>query len=111
MISVESMSFIPDNIVGSTISPYKIDYMTSATSDLEMNKFKIYPNPVNDIIRFDSDHTSIEQIEIIDNLGRVIMSNNQLTINTINVSNLIPGVYTLRIKNNGKVSNHIFIKK
>ena len=74
MISVESMSFIPDNIVGSTISPYKIDYMTSATSDLEMNKFKIYPNPVNDIIRFDSDHTSIEQIEIIDNLVHIFIA-------------------------------------
>ena len=111
MIAVETMSFIPDNIVGSTASPFKIDYVISGTDDFKMNQFKIYPNPVSDIIHFNSNAELIEQVQVIDNIGRVLLSDSKITKNSLNIGNLIPGIYTLRIKCEGKISNQIFVKK
>ena len=111
MTADQSLSFVPDNITGSPVTPYQIDFVISGTSDLNMNLLKIYPNPVIDIIHFNSDPGMIEHAEIIDNIGRILVSDNRINNNSLNVGNLIPGVYTLRIKCNGKTSNQMFVKK
>ena len=111
MISVESLSFVPDNITGSPANPYKINYVISGTDNVGLNSLKVYPNPVIDILHFNSTTDLIEEIEITDNLGRVLMSDYKLNKNMLHVDNLIPGIYTLRIKSNGKIYNQLFIKK
>ncbi len=111
MTAVQSLSFVSDNITGSPIAPYQINFVISGTTDLDMNLLKIYPNPVIDMIHFNSDPGMIEQFEIIDNIGRVLVSDCKINNNSLNVGNLTPGVYTLRIKCNGKTSNQMFVKK
>jgi hypothetical protein len=111
MTSAESLSFVPDNITGSPANPYKINYIISRTDNVNLNSLKVYPNPVIDILHFVSTTDMIEEIEIVDNLGRVLMSDYKLNKNVLHVDKLVPGIYTLRIKSNGKINNQLFIKK
>ena len=106
-----SLGFVPDNIIGSLGNPYKINFTISGTDNLNADKFKIYPNPVNDVLHFDCNPEGVEQVEILDNLGRQLTGYSSSARNSINVSNLVPGVYTLRIKYNGNVTNRMFIRK
>jgi hypothetical protein len=107
----ESLTFVPDNIVGSPASPYKISFISSGKTEVDMNRLKVYPNPVTDMLHFDYDPSEIEQLEVVDNMGRVLISNTRMIKNSVNVQNLVPGVYTLRIKHNGNLTNHFFIRK
>ncbi|MEI8084850.1 MAG: LamG-like jellyroll fold domain-containing protein [Paludibacter sp.] len=107
----QSLTYVPDNIIGSVINPYKISFITSGTSEIGLDKLNVYPNPVSDVLHFDCNPSDIQQLEVIDNLGRRLVSYSAMTKNAINVGNLVPGVYTLRIKLNGKVSNLLFVRK
>jgi hypothetical protein len=69
---------------------------------------KIYPNPATDILNIVSEGAQLEQIHIVDFMGRVVLSkivkSSSIVINT---SILQAGAYIVRIKAGGKVSiNH-----
>ena len=55
----------------------------------------IFPNPSNTILNIDSNNIKISKIEIIDALGKVILSQND-TLN-INVSGIANGIYICKI--------------
>lgn len=105
------LSFVPDNIIGTPASPYQISFATSGNKEVEINRLKVYPNPVNDVLHFDYDPSDIQQLEVVDNMGRILVSDSRMITNSINVGHLVPGVYTLRIKYNGNVTNHMFVRK
>lgn len=106
-----SLGFIPDNIVGSAASPYKINFNISGNTNINADMIKIYPNPVSDILHFDCEPSAIGEVEILDNVGRQLTGYSNLNKNSINVGNLVPGVYTLRIKYNGTITNHLFVRR
>jgi hypothetical protein len=110
-LSDQSLSYVPDNIIGTPASPYKINFVIAGNNVVNMDKLKLYPNPVSDVLHFDCNTNGIEELEVIDNLGRQLIGYTHVNKNSINVSNLAPGVYTLRIKYNGNVTNHIFVRK
>lgn len=107
----QSLSFVPDNITGSPASPYQISFITSGNAEVNMKKLKVYPNPVTDMLHFDYDPSGIQLVEIVDNVGRILFTDTHVMKNTMNVGNLVPGVYTLRIKYNGNLTKHLFIRK
>lgn len=73
------------------------------------NKIKIYPNPVTDILYFDTTGTTIEKIIVFDLSGRKIMEQNQ--VNTISVSGLQKGNYILKILSDKGVQTEKIIVK
>jgi hypothetical protein len=70
------------------------------------NMIIIYPNPVKDIMYFNK---LIEKVEILDVLGRIICIS-EIKNNTINLSNLSSGSYTIKLYNQGRYSVHSFVK-
>lgn len=85
-----------------------IDNQTNINS-VTNSIFKVYPNPVTDIIYFEIDDIENTTVMIIDNLGRSIISK-KLTNNNLNISNLQSGVYTILLLNNGDVKISHIIK-
>ena len=78
--------------------------VNSCTSmqDLKNDSFSItiYPNPVSDILNMDLQSSTIEKgmIQIINTLGQVILSELFTSTNIkINTSNIISGVYLVKI--------------
>ncbi|MBR4506042.1 MAG: choice-of-anchor J domain-containing protein [Bacteroidales bacterium] len=66
----------------------------------------IYPNPASSMLRVEGE--GIQQVEIIDVNGRVVM-NTQAGI--INVESLVSGVYMVRVVTNDGVSTQKIVKK
>ena len=82
------------------ISAY--DSSILANTNFETNTFKIYPNPVNDIIKF-SNNESIDKLEITNILGQKVLESNPNEISgTLNISNLNSGSYFVKMFSNGK---------
>lgn len=72
--------------------------------------FKLYPNPVKNILTYESEK-SIEKLEIYDVIG-TIKKIKILDKNKLDVSNLIKGVYILKIYFKNNISQtHKFIKE
>ena len=73
------------------------------------SSFRIYPNPVNDILYINAE-TEIEEVIVYDVYGR-----QQSTVNgqqsSIDVSRLNTGIYFVRIKTNDEVVTKRFVKE
>ncbi len=78
-------------------------------SDFTQNKINIYPNPVSDILYFETAGVTIEKVMIFDLSGRKILEQNQ--VNTISVSDLQKGNYILKIfSDKGVQTKKIIVK-
>ena len=76
---------------------------TAAGSDIN-----VYPNPATGMITVAA--ANIIRIEVIDAMGRVAMTQNG-SANTMNISALAEGVYTLRVATENGVSMKRIVKK
>lgn len=83
---------------------------TLSNNDLVLENFKMYPNPVEDVLHFSVQNYTIEKVSLIDVNGRMVLekSNN---LEQIYLSALPSGLYLLQIKTaSGSISKKI-IKK
>lgn len=79
-----------------------------ATTETTKALFKIYPNPVSDVLKVKSDD-KIVTINIFDVTGRLVLSKSNA--NEINVSQVAKGNYVVQIVTNQKIYTEKFIKK
>jgi hypothetical protein len=86
------------------------DY-TASLSELEMD-WVLYPNPATDVIMVQA-QSSFESLILTDLQGKELFKS--LTINSseqsISVKDLAPGIYTIRIVNQGKSQAKRFVKQ
>ena len=83
---------------------------TLSNNDVVLKDFKMYPNPVKDVLHLSIQNNTLESVTFIDINGRVVLekSNN---LEQINTTHLPSGFYLLKIKTqNGSISKKI-IKK
>lgn len=71
------------------------------------SKIILSPNPTTDMITISNLPQEITKIEALDIQGRVVLSKNNIINNTINISNLQPASYLIKID----VGRSIFYKK
>lgn len=82
---------------------------TLALSDFNKNKFKIYPNPVKDVLNIIADE-QLNSISIYDTAGRLVVSEKSKL--NINVSKLSKGLYIIKIETKDSKNHEIkFIKE
>jgi hypothetical protein len=71
----------------------------------------VYPNPINDQLFMDLDISSIDYIQIIDELGSMIKVQTQFNNNVIHLGELKAGIYCLNvILKNGAVKRQTLVK-
>ena len=91
--------------------------MSTGFNDTEINKdsFKVYPNPATDLITVELSSEFLEKatIQVLNLLGQVVYSENkEISARTLlNISELKPGVYFLKLQSEGEVYSKKFIKK
>ena len=77
-------------------------------NDNNLQNVIIYPNPTTSILNIENAENSM--IEIYDLLGRVVLSENNISLNKqLNVSSLSIGTYLIKISNNGQIKTDKFI--
>jgi hypothetical protein len=78
----------------------------SSVNEIENASLSVYPNPANNILNFQLNRTNIRYTNwvLINNLGAEVLSNRVTSgVNTIDVSRLAKGVYTIKLYNEEKV--------
>lgn len=75
----------------------------------ETEKFKVYPNPVENVLNIElEDETSVNKVNIYNCLGKLVSSTNYLKIDT---SHLLNGLYVLELETEqGKFSKKIIVQ-
>ena len=74
--------------------------------DVTANSVKLYPNPTTGNLFIEVE--GLQKVEVIDAVGRVVMTE---TNSTINMSNLANGIYTVRVTANGNTAVKKVVKK
>lgn len=85
------------------MSNHTINYsacQTSASNELFQDDFKVYPNPVNDLLFTSSKHPSSTTIKNL--FGQIILKN-EYSETGIDVSNFKTGVYLIESENQSKL--------
>lgn len=72
--------------------------------------FGIFPNPANEVLNIQGDFSGDAEVVIMDGAGRIINSSN-VSNNKVDVSNLMSGVYFVKVTAEGKTSTKTFLKK
>ena len=73
-------------------------------------QFSIYPNPVNNVIRFQSE-LPLEQVEIFSLTGSKVLSQTN-NVEQVDIGNLAKGIYMLKASAaDGKVATQKLIKE
>ena len=84
---------------------------TLSDNNSELKIFKITPNPfVNEIRILNSDYEYEFSYVILDLNGRIIMSGVSIANSSINLDNIINGIYFIRINFDNRVETHRIIK-
>jgi hypothetical protein len=83
----------------------------SVADNVLSSKFKVYPNPANDVITVESKNINITAVSLYSVLGKQVLSGLQLKNNRLDISALSKGVYFMKINSDqGTVTKRI-IKK
>lgn len=87
----------------------KLPESNMATSNVNVDKVKLYPNPAKDIINL----TNVDKqdtIEIYNLVGQKVITEKNTGSNQINISKLSKGTYILKVLKNGKEESIKFVK-
>ncbi len=83
----------------------------SNINNISGNSINIYPNPASDFINVVSKQNINFDVYIYDINGKLLLQRNN-SKNRINISNLKPGLYIIKVKNKGEnVRRSIFVKE
>lgn len=96
-------------------SMYKsLYYLNCGVLDVQNNStqaFTLYPNPAAESIYISDVNLGITAYSIYDGTGKqVIVGNNLSGTNTVDISGLLPGIYSLQVTQNGVFHSTQFIK-
>ena len=74
------------------------------------NTFTIFPNPASNILNITMpNNKKINSLKVVDVTGRIVINNSSMPNNTIDISNLLNGIYMLQIGIDGNNYSQKFI--
>ena len=79
-------------------------------NEIDQTVFKIYPNPVNNYINIYSNN-EISKIEIYDLFGKNLLMKQKENLNRLNATQLVSGVYIVKIFSRETIEIKRIIKK
>ena len=108
-----TLGYISDSNHGEATSPHVISFYSVSTGNMELTgkDWIIYPNPVVNTLYFTYNPEEIDMLEVVDFTGRTQIISTAVTKNSIEVGDLAPGIYTLRVTSKTKTETHRFVKK
>lgn len=67
---------------------------TASRNSVLASKFSVYPNPANDVVNVKSADVAVVSVEVYDVLGKKVK---EVSASKVDVSNLVSGVYVLKV--------------
>ncbi len=94
-----------------TSSKVLVDPYYVGIDDLTKEEYMVYPNPFNEFLYVKSQYGSVYEYELYNIVGEVVMKGVTDNNREIITAGLIPGAYTLLIKQKNKSVNYKLIKQ
>ena len=89
-----------------------VSYLSTNNFEQFKNDFTIYPNPTDGKVELKGLESTINQVDIFDNVGRLVKQIKNIPGNSLDLTELSNGVYIVKIQtNNEKLSQKMVIKK
>ena len=90
---------VPGNIM--LLDDFELHYLTAvAVEETNSSEISVYPNPFNDQLIIELESSSSKEFKIYSILGEMVLKGTvNSDINTIDLSNLPPNIYFLKIEN------------
>lgn len=110
--NLDGMNFLHNNYGGSAYyDNIKVDGEVLAVNDAAKANFKLYPNPVKDILKLNLPNgEKISTIEVYNTLGQKVSDFSN--VEEINIKQLKAGIYIINLKNNkGKIYSSKIVKQ
>ncbi|MDL2243349.1 T9SS type A sorting domain-containing protein [Bacteroidales bacterium OttesenSCG-928-J19] len=98
----DKVSFKANNRYGTAGNPYVIYLDPTSLEEVSIEDIAIYPNPVETILNLHHSFESLDRVEVVDVSGRTLQIKENLEEKTMEVGDLTPGMYMLRITNNNE---------
>lgn len=100
-----TVSMIASNGVCSNETSVTVDLIFNNVDERDAMSFNVYPNPADAVVRIESEE-AIESVEIIDLTGRVVLSERNVNTRSfqLDTQHISMGVYSVRIRANGKLA-------
>ena len=83
---------------------------TLSVNDVALNEFKVYPNPINNVLHIELYSAKQTQVEIYNVLGKRIISKTIYNSETIQTEHLSSGMYILRLTQGNNTTSKKLIK-
>lgn len=71
---------------------------TVGINDLEIPSIKVFPNPASNTITIELNNSVNTEIELVNTLGQTVLTKTSKNNSNIDISNLDPGMYLVKIK-------------
>lgn len=113
-LKLEVLSNHPGNI-NASLAEFNVlgcpPLVTRNENNISLNEIVVYPSPTNGVVKIEG--RSIDQIEILDISGRLILSQKEGVQNgyTFDISNQEPGIYFVNISSGGEKVSKKIVKK
>lgn len=95
--------------IGSNVLDIPFNLTTGLSQSMGNESLKIYPNPATSQIAIQG--IAVAKYEVVDLLGRSVLTNNLTEKNTIDISSISKGTYILKLYNSEKIITKKFIKE
>lgn len=107
------VAYIQTDINGCNNQGVQTIFVDACTSveEIYSSVVSVYPNPVNDVLRFNTQNLQFEEIIIRDITGKMILQITYLQgMDQLDVTSLAPGAYTISFKNGTRVETTQFVR-
>lgn len=89
-----------DNVLWDYIN--KLDCSVTSITEETNNHYKLYPNPINDVLTIENPNQMMDEVKVVDILGNVVYEDKlaqQISTLNINFFGFSEGIYFVEIKN------------
>jgi len=91
---------------------FYINATTTGVETITADALSIYPNPVKDeLLIINNEQLTMNNVEIVDIMGKIIYNSSFIINNSINVSSLPQGIYFLKIETDKGIVTKKFVKE
>jgi hypothetical protein len=96
---------------GMTYGEVNVNFNPLSVGEEAISKLRLYPNPTSDYINIEANNMEISEVALYNLLGKKVLSQTEISNNSINISNLSKGVYFIKISAKGNSIIKKIIKK
>jgi len=112
LIILSTSDITCDNYATTDNGSISLDYLSTTSFEKMKDNFTLFPNPTNGKVEYKGNAFQINQMEIFDNVGRLVQRIKNISESSLDLSALNDGLYIVKaLTQNGMLTQKLVVKK